>query len=96
MQQVVIYRIQAANLHKFNGMSAFILPQSENISVTNGHVVTPFCMFGLIEKEYLDCETELRNKTEEVEKLKVEMKDLKEILKLKDDFKENGLEESVI
>jgi hypothetical protein len=45
MQQVVIYRIQAANLHKFNGISAFILPQSENISVTNGRVVTPFCMY---------------------------------------------------
>jgi hypothetical protein len=44
MQQVVIYRIQAANLHKFNGISAFILPQSEHIYATNGRVVMPFCM----------------------------------------------------
>ena len=49
-----------------------------------------------IEKEYFDCETELRSKTEEVEKLKVELKDLKQILKLKDDIKEKGLEESVV
>ena len=32
-----------------------------------------------IEKEYFDCEKELRNKTEEVEKLKLEIKDLKEM-----------------
>ena len=38
----------------------------------------------------------MRNKTEEVEKLKLEIKDLKEILKLKENLKENGLEESVI
>ena len=40
------------------------------------------------------CERELRDKTEEVEKLKLELKDIKEILKLKDELKENGLDES--
>ena len=48
------------------------------------------------EKEYLLCESELRVKTEEFEKLKIELKDTKEILKLKDELKENGLDESVI
>ena len=38
-----------------------------------------------IENEYKKCEQELRNKTEEAEILKVEVKDLKEILKLKDE-----------
>ena len=32
-----------------------------------------------IEKEYLLCESELRVKTEEFEKLKIELKDTKEI-----------------
>jgi hypothetical protein len=48
-----------------------------------------------IEKEYNSCERELRTKTEEVEKLKLEVKDLKEILRLKDDLQENDLNESV-
>ena len=39
-----------------------------------------------IEKEYVECERELRNKTEEVEKLKVENKDLKQIISLKEDI----------
>ena len=47
MPKVVICRIQAANLHKFNGISAFIFPQSENISATNGRVVTTFCISAL-------------------------------------------------
>ena len=46
-----------------------------------------------MEIEYFNCEKELRNKTEEVEKLKVELKDIKEILKLKDKLKDTGLEE---
>jgi hypothetical protein len=29
--------IQADSFHKFNSIPAFILPQSENISATNGH-----------------------------------------------------------
>ena len=44
----------------------------------------------IIENEYFNCEKELRNKTEEVEKLKVELKDLKEILRLKDECKETA------
>ena len=35
-----------------------------------------------LEKSYNDCEKELRNKTEEVEKLKVELKDLQQIIDL--------------
>ena len=31
-----IYRIQADSFHKFNSIPAVILPQSENISATNG------------------------------------------------------------
>ena len=46
------------------------------------------------EKQYFQCEKELRAKTEEVEKLKIEIKDLKEILKLKDELESNGLLES--
>ena len=48
----------------------------------------------MIEKEYNMCEKELRNKTEEVEILKVEVKDLKEILKLKDEIEENEINNS--
>ena len=48
-----------------------------------------------IENQYLKCEEELRNKTEEVEVLKVELKDLREILELKDTLGVNGLEESL-
>ena len=44
MQKVVIYRNQADDFHEINGISAFILPQSENISVTKGRVVATFCM----------------------------------------------------
>ena len=46
------------------------------------------------EKHYFMCEKELRAKTEEVEKLKIEIKNLKEILKLKDELESNGLLES--
>ena len=48
-----------------------------------------------IEKEYLKCEKELRNKTEEYEKLKIEVNDLKQILKLKDELEQSGLNESM-
>ena len=42
-----------------------------------------------IVNEYTKCEKELRNKTEEVEILKVEVKDLKEMLKLQDELNIN-------
>ena len=45
------------------------------------------------ESQYIQCEKELRLKTAEVEILKVELKDIKEILKLKDEIKERGLDE---
>ena len=45
------------------------------------------------EKQYIQCEKELRLKTEEVEILKVELKDIKEILKLKEKIEERGLDE---
>jgi hypothetical protein len=35
-QKVVIHRIQSDSFHKFIGIPAFSLPQSENISMTNG------------------------------------------------------------
>jgi hypothetical protein len=38
------HRIQADNFHEFNGISAFILPQFENISATYACVVATFCM----------------------------------------------------
>jgi hypothetical protein len=41
---VVIHRIEADSFHNFNGIPAFILPQFENISVTNGRVAATFCM----------------------------------------------------
>ena len=37
-----------------------------------------------MKKSYNDCEKELRNKTEEVEKLKIEIKDLKQIVDLEE------------
>ena len=45
------------------------------------------------ESQYIQCEKELRLKTEEVEILKVELKDIKEILKLKEEIKERGFDE---
>ena len=36
-----------------------------------------------IENEYFKCEKDLKDRTEEVEMLKTEMKDLRQILKLK-------------
>ena len=44
MQKVAIYRIQADNFDGYNGISTFILPQSETISATNGFVVATFRM----------------------------------------------------
>jgi hypothetical protein len=35
---------QADSFHKFNSIPAFIIPQSENISTTNGRVVMTLCM----------------------------------------------------
>ena len=50
----------------------------------------------VIEREYVLCEKELRKKTEEAEKLKSEIKDLKEILKLKEQLeKQSGERNSV-
>ena len=45
--------------------------------------------------EYLKCERELRMKTEENGKLKTEIKYLKEIMKLKEQLKENNLESPI-
>ena len=45
--------------------------------------------------EYLKCEKELRVKTEETEKLKTEVKDLKEIIKLSKYVNEDDLETSI-
>ena len=45
------------------------------------------------ESQVIQCEKELRLKHEEVEILKVELKDIKEILKLKEEIKERGLDE---
>ena len=42
----------------------------------------------VIEEEYIQCEKELRKKTEESEKLKSELKDLKQILKLAEELKQ--------
>ena len=49
-----------------------------------------------IETEYFRCEKVLRDKTEENEKLKIEVNDLKQILKLKDELHENGLDEPIV
>ena len=43
-KKVVIYKNKVEIFHKFNGDPVFILPQSENISATNGRVVATFCM----------------------------------------------------
>jgi hypothetical protein len=40
--------------HKFNGIPAFVLPQSENISATNGRVAETFCMSDWFSIEFLD------------------------------------------
>ena len=39
-----------------------------------------------IEKEYFECQKELRKKSEEVEKLRIELEDIKTILKLKEEL----------
>ena len=39
-----IHRIQADSFRNFNSMQVSILPQSQNISATNGNVVPTFCM----------------------------------------------------
>ena len=44
-------------------------------------------------QKYLSCERELRAMTEELEKVKLELKDTKEILKLKDELVKNDLDE---
>ena len=48
MQKDVIYKIKCDCFNELNSISAFILPQSENISATNGRMVAPFCMSGLL------------------------------------------------
>ena len=48
-----------------------------------------------IENEYLRCEKELRQKTEEFEKLKVELDNLKELIKLRKQIEEDNLEEII-
>ena len=45
----------------------------------------------MIKNEYVKCETELRIKTEEAEKLKIEIKDLKQIVGLGEKLRENNL-----
>ena len=50
----------------------------------------------MIEREYILCEKELRKKTEEAEKLKSEVKDLKEMLKLEEQLEEHGEEDPFI
>ena len=44
-----------------------------------------------VKNNYIQCEKELRNKTEEVEILKLEINDLKELLKLKDKLLEGEM-----
>ena len=46
------------------------------------------------ECQYFQCEKELRLKNEEVDNLKVELKDIREILKLKEEIEYRGLDES--
>ena len=48
MVKSFIHRIQADTFHKFNCIQAFTLPQSENISASNGRVFTTFCMSELV------------------------------------------------
>ena len=50
MSKVAIYRIWSDSFHKINGIPVFFLPQSENISATNGRVAATFCMSGLEKK----------------------------------------------
>ena len=45
-----------------------------------------------IQKEYFKCEKELRIKTEEVEKMKIEIKDLRKIVKLRNEMKDKNVE----
>ena len=45
-QKVVIQRICSDSIYKFNGIQAFFLPQSKNISVASGRMATTFCMSG--------------------------------------------------
>ena len=45
-----------------------------------------------IENEYFKCEQELKNKTELVEKIKLEVKDLRQIVQLRNALKENNIE----
>ena len=51
-KKVFIQRNQVDSFHKFNGTQVFILPQSENISVTNGRVVASFCMSVYLSIQY--------------------------------------------
>ena len=48
----------------------------------------------LVETEYFNCEKELREKTEEVEKQKIEIKDLNDIFNLKDKLSDIGVRET--
>ena len=48
-----------------------------------------------IKTEYFNFGKELGDKTNEVEKLKIKIKDLKEILNLKDKLKDTGLKEKM-
>ena len=45
-----------------------------------------------LEREYFKCEKERRNKTEETEKLKLEIKDLRKIVKLRDEMKDKNID----
>ena len=47
-----------------------------------------------IENEYFKCETELRIKTEEVEKLKLEIRHLKQIVELRENLKDKDVDVS--
>ena len=47
--------------------------------------------FNCLESEYKQCEAKLKNKTEEVEKLKIEIQDLKELSSLEKTLKESKL-----
>ena len=43
-KEMVIHRIKADSFHNLNSTTVFILPQSENISATDGSGVASFCM----------------------------------------------------
>ena len=47
-----------------------------------------------IENEYRKCEKELRMKTEEAEKFKIEIKDLRTIVKLRNELKKKNIDDS--